>query len=180
MRRETFIGFIFAFVGFILSLSILSLSYTGANDWSFRIGVKDADEHQDSYNFIVASENASFYYDSKDWLEPPSSPLGPSLCLYFPHFDWPYQPGRYASDVRPPISTNEIFEFVVEASEDKELTLFWSNMEKVPKNYRLLLVDDEREIFIDMRDVKEYGFYSRSGLKHGFKIVIKDKSYNGS
>lgn len=172
MRREIFIGFLLAFVGFLLSLSILSFSFTGTNDWSFRIGVKDADDYQDSFNFIGTSEDSSLFYDSKDWLEPPSSPLGPSLCLYFPHYDWPYQAGRYASDVRPPISTNEIFEFVVEASENKELTLFWLNVEEVPEFYKLVLMDEERDIFIDMREVSKYCFVCHPGLKNIFRIMV--------
>lgn len=157
------------FIGFILSIFLGSLSFADINEWSIRIGVK-TDKYRDSYNFIGVSKMASLYYDEKDIPEPPISPSG--LCLYFPHEDWWFRPGKYATDFRTPIINYESYEFVVEAGKNTKLTLFWSNIENVPKIYGLTLVDEERGISTDMREVTEYVSDYSAGSKKLFKVVV--------
>jgi hypothetical protein len=174
MRKEVFIGFLFSLVGFLLSLVLLSYSSAGQDDWTLRIGVRKTDGHcRDSYNFIGRSNNASLSYDEKDIPESPTSPSG--LCLYFPHFDWGVHSGRYATDMRPCLVDNEAYEFVVESSEYTHLTLFWPNIGEVPHEYSFFLIDEEREIFTDMKSEAEYIFICRPEHKNRFRIVVKNR-----
>lgn len=171
MKKTDFFGFMFVLIGFLLTLALFSYPSTGQDDWSLRIGVEKKDGfYRDSYNFIGISKDASFYYDAKDKLEPPTSPSG--LCLYFPHSDWGVHSGRYASDKRPYLVDTETFEFVVEAGEYTQLKLFWQDIENVSENYQLMLVDEEREIFIDMRKISDYTFDSRPGYKNRFRVIV--------
>lgn len=162
-------------IGFTVLLAFsMSLAFAEVDEWSLRIGVKRMDErYRDSHNYIGASKDAFLYYDPKDLPEPPTSPSG--LCLYFPHFDWSFMPGRYASDIRSPIMDSETYEFVVEAGEYTQLTLFWPNMGEVPQGYRFLLIDEEREVFIDMKGVAEYTFDCRPEHKNRFRIVVENR-----
>lgn len=161
-------------IGFaVLILSITSL-FAKMDEWRLRIGVK-SDCCQDTFNFIGVSKNASLYYDAKDLPEPPAQPTGLSLNLYFQHEDWDFLPGKYATDIRPPIWNIETFEFVVNASEYKPLALFWPDMEKVPKVYRFVLVDEERNISVNMRETKESVFYCRPGEKNRFRIIVENR-----
>ena len=162
-------------VGFFLLLVLsMSLAFAQVDEWSLRIGVKRVDErYRDSFNYIGTSREAFVYYDVKDLPEPPTSPSG--LCLYFPHSDWSFMPGRYASDIRSPILDRENFEFVVEAGEYTQLTLFWPNMGEVPQGFGFLLVDEEREIFIDMKGAAEYTFDCRPEHINRFRIVVGNR-----
>lgn len=160
------------FICFVLLNFLGSLSFAEIDEWSIRIGVK-TDRYEDIYNFIGVEKVASLYYDAKDLPEPPLSPSG--LSLYFPHDDWPFNPGKYATDFRPPIISNESYEFVVEARKDTKLTLFWSNIENVPKIYRLTLIDRERGISVDMRERTEYAFDCSPECKNVFRIVVERK-----
>jgi len=171
MRKKEFFGFMFVLIGFLLTLALFSYSSTGPDDWSLRIGVEKKDgQYRDSYNFIGISKNASLYYDAKDKLEPPTPPSG--LSLYFPHYDWGDYSGKYASDKRPRLVDTETCEFVVEAGEYTQLKLFWQDIEDVPENYQFTLVDEEREIFIDMRKIKDYTFDCRPGYKNRFRVIV--------
>ena len=138
-------------------------------DWSMRIGVKSGSSW-DSYNYLGVARGASLYFDVKDLPEPPPSASG--LRLYFPHGDWTFRPGRYATDIRPPIAEREVYDFVVEAGPGDEVTLFWS-AEEVPRVYELTLIDRERRTSIDMRSAGEYVFECRSGGKVGFQVVVE-------
>lgn len=158
------------FISFILCIFLTSLSFAEFDEWSIRIGVK-TDRYRDSYNFIGVSKVASLDYDVKDIPEPPPTPTG--LCLYFPHYDWWSQPGKYATDFRPPIMNTETYEFVVESGENTKLTLFWSNIENVPEIYKLTLIDEQRATSMDMRKVREYTFDCNSGSKNVFRIVVE-------
>lgn len=158
----------------LLLVLSMSLAFAQVDEWSLRIGVKKTDErYRDSHNYIGTSIDAMVYYDVKDLPEPPTSPSG--LCLYFPHSDWSFMPGRYASDIRSPIMDRETFEFVVEAGEYTQLTLFWPNMSEVPQGYGFLLIDEEREIFIDMTIAGEYTFDCRPEHKNRFRIVVENR-----
>lgn len=162
-----------AFIGIILFVFLASASLAEMDEWRLRIGVKAGDRYRDSHNFIGVARDASLFYDGKDLPEPPTSPSG--LMLYFPHEDWAYQPGRYASDIRPPIAGVEIYEFAVEAGEYTTLTLFWPDIGTVPESYRFMLVDEEREVFVDMREAQEYAFDCRPGMKNRFRIVVEKR-----
>lgn len=171
MRKKDFFRCMFIIIGFLFTLTLFSYSSTGQNDWSVRIGVEREDgQYRDSYNYIGISKDASLYYDAKDKLEPPTSPSG--LCLYFPHSDWGVHSGRYATDKRQRLLDKETYEFVVEAGEYTQLKLFWQDIEDVPENYQLMLVDEEREIFIDMRKIKDYTFNCRPGYKNRFRVIV--------
>jgi len=155
----------------VLFLAAGLLSWGKINDWSLRIGVQ-SETARDSYNFLGVAEEASVYYDAKDLLEPPPSPSG--LRLYFPHEDWPVQPGKYATDFRPQILDVESYEFIIEAKEEGELILFWS-VEEVPRVYEVSLLDIEEGIAVDMREKSEYIFDISAGGKKEFRVVVERK-----
>ena len=167
MRNKVLIGLI------LLVFSLTLLGFAKTNEWELRIGVKAGEKYRDSYNFLGVSRDSSLYYDKKDVPEPPPSPSG--LSLYFSHEDWGYRAGRYATDFRQPILDKEIYEFVVEGREYTRLTLFWQDMGKVPKKYRVLLVDEKKDVSIDMRKAGEYSFASRPDIKRKFRIVVKKR-----
>lgn len=166
------------FIGFALLIFSSAFLLAEIDEWRLRIGVK-ADRCQDTYNFIGVSKKASLYYDPKDLPEPPLPPEGLTLTLYFPHEDWIFLPGKYATDIRPPIRIVETYEFVVEASEYRTLTLFWPNIDNLPEEYKFVLVDREKNILVDMRKAREYAFDCHPGEKNRFKIICSKEIYTG-
>lgn len=158
------------FIGFILSVFLLTLSSARLDEWSIRIGVR-SDRSRDSYNFMGVSREASLFYDEKDIPEPPPSLSG--LCLYFPHYDWSFNPGRYATDIRNPIINAETYEFVVESGGNNKLILFWSDIVNAPGIYGFTLIDEGRGISIDMRELTEYAFDCSPGGKNMFRVLVK-------
>lgn len=174
MRKNIFVKLILGLTAFLFVMTLLSFSSPGQDEWSLRIGVEKKDgQYRDSYNYIGASINGSLYYDAEDKLEPPISPSG--LCLYFPHSDWGVHSGRYATDKRGFLVDKETYEFVVEVGEDTQLKLFWQDLEDVPENYQLTLIDEERELFIDMRNVSDYTFNSRPGFNNRFRVIVNSR-----
>ncbi|MFP4083259.1 MAG: hypothetical protein ACLFVG_10995 [Candidatus Aminicenantes bacterium] len=158
-------------MGFVLFVFLWnSFAGTDFGEWSVRIGVK-SDNYRDSYNFFGVSRESSLFYDKKDIPEPPPSPTG--LCLYFPHLDWPLNPGRYAADFRSPVVNKEEYKFVVESGKNNRLTLFWLDLENAPKIYRYRLVDEEKSLTVDMSELSEYTYDCSPGKKRSFRIIVE-------
>lgn len=158
------------FAGFILAVFLVNLISADFDEWQIKIGVK-TEKYRDSYNFIGVSKSSSFFYDEKDILEPPASPTG--LWLYIPHFDWSFNPGRYATDYRPPFMNEESYDFIIETGNNTRITLFWSGTENVPKMYRFKLINKDRGISIDMRESTEYSLDCSPGGKIKFVILVR-------
>lgn len=158
--------------GFVLSVLLMTLSSANFVEWDIKIGVK-TDKYRDSYNFIGVSKTSSLFYDGKDIMEPPVSPTG--LCLYFPHFDWSLNPGRYATDYRPPFMNAESYDFIVEAGNNTRITLFWSDMANAPEIYRFTLLVKDRDLALDMRESNQYALDCNPGDKMNFRILVSSK-----
>ena len=54
---------------------------------------------EDRCNVVALRSDAASEWDRLDRSEPPPGP-GNSVCLYFPHFEWPRRPGYYTMDFR--------------------------------------------------------------------------------
>lgn len=159
------------FAGFILAVFLVNLVSADFDEWQIKIGVK-TEKYRDSYNFIGVSKSASFFYDEKDILEPPASPTG--LWLYIPHFDWSFNPGRYATDYRPPFMNEESYDFVVEAGNNTRITLFWSGMADVPEKYKYVLRIKDSGLSLDMREWNQHTIECNPGDKMSFRIQVKN------
>ncbi len=159
-------------IGFILPVLLVTLSSADFIDWNIKIGAM-TDRYRDTYNFIGVSKTSSLFYDEKDILEPPPAPEG--LSLYFPHFDWSLNPGRYAADYRPPIMDIESYEFVIEAGESTRIILFWSDIASAPEIYMFTLIDKDRNHAINMKASNQYTLDCNPGDKLNFKILVRSK-----
>jgi len=158
--------------GFVLSVILLTLSAADSNEWEIKIGVR-TEKYRDSYNFIGVSKSSSLFYDGKDILEPPASPAG--LCLYIPHLDWSFNPGRYATDYRPPFMNAESYDFIVETGNSTRITLFWSGMANTPEMCRFMLLGKDSGLALDMKESNQYTLDCNPGDKMSFRIQVKNE-----
>ena len=127
---------------------------------------------QDTYNFIGIAEGSTVEHDPKDLHEPP--PISSDqVSLYFSH-EWGGKAERYTTDFRSLDSEREVFEFTVNPGSGiiSLMRIFWPDMAKVPKEYKMECTDLETGITLNMRDVGEYWFLSYLGTDKHFKISM--------
>ena len=154
-------------------LPYLSSKKTASLDeefWTIQI-MAESEGSIDLSNFIGVRPNFRREYDAGDVEEPPFA-MGAYIRLGFPHYDWSRDPGLYTSDYRPPVQDQEVWDFVVSSNlTDKEITLSWKNVEEVPGEYDLTLLDKETGQRIDMRKSASCTTGGRS-----FSVIVKKDS----
>lgn len=142
--------------------------------WQLQIGANNIPFTwlKDDYNYIGVSEGSHAGRDSKDLHEPP--PISPhQVLLYFPH-EWEGKEERYTTDFRSPVSQQEFFVLTVNSGSEilSLMRLSWSDIAKVPYEYRLEFTDPETGITLDMREVHEYWFFSYLGIDKHFTVSM--------
>jgi YVTN family beta-propeller protein len=147
--------------------------------WQLQIGAQNIPSFwlKDTYNYIGISDESNSERDTKDLHEPP--PISPNqISLSFPH-EWDGKSERYTTDFRSLDSEKEIFEFTVNPGKGviSLLRLFWSDMEKVPQEYQMELIDSEKGTKLNMREVSEHWFFSYLGTDKHFKISMTKISH---
>ena len=145
-----------------------------AFDYSIRISAA-AKHSADPDNFIGASNFAADASDAYDAPEPPPSPNAAFTRLYFPHGDWPVNPGSYAADFRASSRTageSQNWLFNADTSEAGEsVTISWDNSALPSDKYSFTLVDLDTGERIDMAARNSYSYIApANAAPRHFKI----------
>lgn len=143
--------------------------------WSIRIMAK-CQEAIDTYNFASVVSGASNGWDQHDRPEAPV--IGEYVSVYFPHPEWGKVSSIYATDARPEPIDRNIWEFNVRTNIKDEVTLNFAELEGVPEDYKIWLVDDAVKVSINLRDKPEYSF-AGSGEKYpkNLKLVVGKQEF---
>ncbi|MCC6442465.1 MAG: hypothetical protein IT210_03295, partial [Armatimonadetes bacterium] len=153
-----------------------SRSANTSGNWKVKI-VASSGEAVDGSNYIGVSPGAADGFDAAhDAEKPPVLPEMNALNLSFPHTDWQAAPGGYAGDVRSAGSKTQVWEFTVEnASAGQPVTISWPDMQRVPKNVRLTLIDVDANRQQTMRTTSGYTFRMAQGAaSRRFRIESSD------
>jgi len=144
--------------------SALTRSLAAGSGWRMQLVATNGDL-KDTSNYLGASSNASDGFDPvNDAEKPPMLPGIPYLYISFPHKDWKGAAGSYAIDVRSASTKEQVWEFVVETNvPGRQITLTWPDIQRVPKDVQLTLVDLDTSRRQFMRTTGGYTFRMSEG-----------------
>jgi hypothetical protein len=143
-------------------------------EWTIKLAAAKG-KLADSSNFFGVSENASTYYDPKDLAEPPLI-ADEQVSLYFSHQAWPSRARNYATDFRPPILSEEQYDFIVDTGQGpkQEIVLSWDGLDQVPYAYEIWLRDVESGKAVNMREEASYNLLETPGIKRSFQVIVNN------
>lgn len=117
------------------------------NEWQINIATIVGDQRYDQ-NYFGWRNNARDEQDRLDRIQLPVVPGG--VAVGFPHPEWE-QPRRLAADIRATGSRGSRWELRVEALTGKAVSLLFENIEQVPENFDVLVVDEATGLLRDLR-----------------------------
>lgn len=182
---EPFEGyFIYNYEDFDVTLQIPEREYVETSqlsktnkgpDWQIRLS-SSVREARDEDNFVGIHKQAAAQWDHQDNPEPP--PVGESVSLYFPHWDWKKFAMNYTSDFRRDLGPGQTWQFIVrsnvrnaEAWVDFELT-------DVPDELQVKLLDQKLNISQDLREEASYAFVTgANGVRKELQLVVGRADY---
>jgi hypothetical protein len=129
-------------------------------------------EALDVDNVAMVAEGASRGKDGLDMWEPPV--IGEYVTVGFPHPEWEQDAGAYCVDARPEVGEGgEVWEFEVRTASRRAVQLKFTEVEKVPEEYELWLVDEAVHV---RQDVRSKGVYEFGGAGEGkarrFALIV--------
>jgi len=153
------------------SIQKIKPAVTTGIDWAIQISARN-ETCGDLINFCGVAANSEPEYDEHDLREPPV--IGDYISLYFPHSDWSKFLGRYAADFQPAGKSGYSWNFVVETSlPQKMIQLEFDNIEHVPENLQIKLVDSQSGISIDLRKQTHYQYLSNEkSAPRTFQLLV--------
>ncbi|MCG3157842.1 MAG: hypothetical protein DKINENOH_04478 [bacterium] len=115
-------------------------------EWSIQITAASG-EFSDAVNYFGVRKDAKDELDSFDWHEPPFLPDG--VGISFPHPEW-NSPAELTADFRSLDSEGQRWEIAVKGEPAHAVQLRFANVAAVPKELRVLLVDEVTKIVHDL------------------------------
>jgi hypothetical protein len=149
-----------------------SLAKTIANaDWFIQIKAQ-SDLARDDDNIAGVIEDAELQWDCYERYEPP--PIGQFVTVSFPHLDWQTYPDIHTTDYRPSSYEGYIWKFSVDTNIPNQIvSLEFGNVESVPPEFEVQLIDLTLNTSEDLRQTSHYRYSSSSvGGRRDFKIVV--------
>ncbi|MEE9270213.1 MAG: FlgD immunoglobulin-like domain containing protein, partial [Candidatus Krumholzibacteria bacterium] len=162
---------------------------TGTDGWRLQLSARSGDA-RDTYNYVGVTPGATLHRDPSDRSEAPMSP-GPAISLYFPHNDWEKHPGPYTVDMRGEaqavdtktlglsLTEQELWGYVwrfdvaknfsVDGAGD-EVVLDFGDIESVPGDAKVLLVDHDLDRLTDLKKEHTYRYFQ------GVRAVVQSEN----
>lgn len=138
--------------------------------------VNNGDVYDSSCN-ICFSENSKSRYDIYDHLAPPMAVGG--IGIRIDNNSWEENPGYYLYDTRP-FEDSEIEKFnlnIFSKEPFKSLTMNWEILKNY-KEYFYYLVDRDRGIIIDLKEIQEYSIEAGiNGIDKNVEFIITKNIY---
>ena len=111
----------------------------------------------DGSSYIGVAQGAAETWDKFDYLEPPY--IADFVSVRFPHEDWRGFNGNFTTDFRPLFHEGEVWHFQVKTNIQNALVkLRFKNLDLLPANFQVSLVDNSTFQNIDVRELFEYEF----------------------
>jgi hypothetical protein len=96
--------------------------------------------------------------------------IGTLPGVYFTRPTWDTCGGVYATDIRPEVDSMQIWPMDVRAQVQQEAQLSLYGVSAVPRQYSVVLIDDDRSVCVDLRTDPVYRFKPAAPVSH-FRIV---------
>ena len=147
------------------------LSTLQNNEWAIQLTAQ-SDRYLDKDNYIGVLDDASDTWDSNDFSEAPF--FDSFVLLYFPHEDWEVYPGLYTGDFRSINTEGHFWDFHVKSNiANSEVVLNLANIQNLPSEMDIVLIDKASRISISLLEQDSYTFASGAdGAERDFRIVM--------
>ncbi len=118
-----------------------------SEEWVVQIKTQTED-FSDHVNYFGVRKDASVEQDVYDWYEPPILPGG--ISLSFSHPEWSSY-ASFTSDMRPVTREGYEWPLKIKASSGSTVDLMFENLQTVPEDFEIYLLDRETGILRDLR-----------------------------
>jgi len=160
------------------STTLLAKSSTqlSEGEWILQLKV-NCNNYVDRDNYLGCLQNSIDSWDNRDFSEPPV--IGDYVSLYFPHPEWTQFPGDYSGDFRIVSEHGSRWQFVIETNlAESPVTLQCDNLEKLPLNWDVQLLDKTAGESHDLHRQSQYVYYSGDGVdRREFEIIVGESGY---
>lgn len=128
-------------------------------------------------NIAAVSEHAQPGYDRLDQPEPP--PIGDYVMLSFPHSDWKNGFHFFTTDVQPPLTDGNSWDFCVYTNiPNSETRLNFLNLQSVPDKFQIILMDEHLDKYQDLQARSSYIFNSATARSaRQFRLLVGTKRF---
>ena len=131
----------------------------------------------DGCNFIGIREDSDVEWDAHDLFEPPT--IGEYVQVRFPHRDWRVHPDDYTTDYRPPADNGVFWDFEVGTNmKAVEVVLNFIEIDSIPADAQVVLIDERMKIAHDLRESWDYHFTPAGGRgSQNFRLIVGSESF---
>ena len=146
------------------------------DEWTLQLTAQ-SDRFLDKDNYIGVLNEASDTWDRKDFSEAPF--FDSFVSLYFPHEDWEVYPGLYTGDFRSINTEGHFWDFHVKSNiANSEVVLNLANIQNLPSEMDIVLIDKASRISINLLEQDSYTFASgEEGAERDFRIVVGESDF---
>ncbi|MFQ5639468.1 MAG: T9SS type A sorting domain-containing protein, partial [bacterium] len=136
--------------------------------WSIQIMAR-CQQAQDFDNIALAVSGASEEWDAMDSPEPPV--IGEYVSVYFPHTEWGKPTDKFCTDARPANAEGITWNFEVVTNIRDKVTLTFEQLENVPEEFQVWLLDEVAHVSQNLRENKVYDV-AGAGRKHRRQLKL--------
>ncbi|MBN1349182.1 choice-of-anchor D domain-containing protein [candidate division KSB1 bacterium] len=131
----------------------------------------------DNINFLGVRGNASHAPDRYDFREPP--PVGEYISAYFIHDTTATEPQKFTTDFRPASENGHIWTLMVESNISSEKArIEIENIEMLPQNYQIFLVDESAGSAHNVRSDATYQFLTgKQQTQKKFRLIAGNREF---
>jgi len=144
-----------------------------AVDWKVQL-IFNSDINRDAENYLGIAPQSRADWDALDSRKPPL--FLDQGFLYFSRPAWDADYSRFSADFRPALGEGQVWEFEVSNPRLSEGKIQFKNIEKIPAEYEVLLINLHNTVPIDLRAQSEYT-YQTAVVKTPFKLVVGKKAF---
>ncbi len=159
------------FVPYIKSMPKVTAKMSDLN-WHLNI-ILNSGKFEDSATWLGVSDLAEVKIDHFDYRKPRA--IGKIPRVYFNRSEWGEKWASMTSDIRPEIEEKEIWVFDVDAPAGQKARLSFYNVENIPAEFDVYLIDRSKLRTIDLRLKNEYT-YTPVTDHSKFTIIIGNES----
>ena len=154
-----------------------SIVSKGAMDWRLQIGARQGDLTDDDNTIGVAAEAQEGFDNRYDHEKPPMMTEGASLYVAMSNKDAAGRSVALADDIRAPGNAPRSWTFSVQSTGTGAITVYWPNVNRLPRGLEPTLVDEASGKRVTMRGgSSSYTFTPSGRAEHTFRIEVAPAS----
>jgi hypothetical protein len=151
------------------------VSVAGNMLWSIHI-LAQCQKARDIDNYAAVYSDALSEWDKKDQPEPPV--IGEYVSVYFPYPQQGTRSEIFCIDARPEPGDGEIWEFEVKTNIIDQVNLIFDNLNTVPSDYEVSLIDPVLKVTQDLRQSNTYSFVGvREEKAKRLQLVVGKRAF---